>query len=103
MSEALKQAETHLTNLRLELNDWVSCSTQEQLERWRDIQQEVKRVALKAVDEGDILAVLIRLPSGDLAFNVFGPPSWELIDMLEGAVSQFKRALGLSLPKGRAS
>ena len=64
---------------------------------------EVKRMALKAVDDGDILAVLIRLPSGDLAFNVFGPPSWELIDMLEGAVSQFKRALGLSLPKGRAS
>jgi hypothetical protein len=39
--EALKQAEEHLTNLRLELNDWVPCSTQEQLARWRDIQQRL--------------------------------------------------------------
>jgi len=39
--EALKQAETHLTNLRLELNDWVPCSTQQQLTGWRDIQQRL--------------------------------------------------------------
>ncbi len=59
--------------------------------------EEVKRVALKAVDEGDILAVLIRLPSGDLAFNVFGPPSQEMVEMLDNAVSQFKRVIAFQL------
>jgi hypothetical protein len=64
---------------------------------------EVKRVAQKAVDDGDLVAALFRLPSGDLSFQVFGPPSLELVEMLEGAVSQYKRGLGLLDAKGRAS
>ncbi len=66
--------------------------------------EEVKRIATDAVNSGHIVAMLARLPSGDLAFQVYGPPSWELIEELENAVSQFKRAVTLQLapPAGRA-
>lgn len=65
--------------------------------------EEVKQVAFKAVDDGELVAALFRLPSGDLSFQVYGPPSLELVEMLDSVVSQYKRALGLQLPKGRAS
>jgi hypothetical protein len=56
---------------------------------------EVKLVAAKALDDGELIAVLMRLPSGDLAAQIFGPPSLELIEMLESFVEQYKRGLGL--------
>lgn len=60
--------------------------------------EEVKQTALKAVDDGDLLAVLIRLPSGDLSFQVFGPPSRELLDTLKGVISSYERTLDFVLP-----
>jgi hypothetical protein len=66
--------------------------------------EEVKQVALKAVDGGELLAAVFRLSSGDLSVQVFGPPSHELVDALEQAVSQYKRVLRLQVapPAGRA-
>jgi hypothetical protein len=60
--------------------------------------EEIKTVALKAVDDGDILAVLIRLPSGDLSFQVYGPPSRDLLDTLKCAISSYERTLDFVLP-----
>jgi hypothetical protein len=66
--------------------------------------EEVKTVATKAMVDGDLVCALFRLPSGDLSFQVFGPPSLELIEMMKGALSQYERVLGfLKPPKGKAS
>lgn len=66
--------------------------------------EEVTAVCQKALQDGDLIAAILRLPTGDLAVQVFGPPSHELVDMLEAAASQYKRAIGLQLapPAGRA-
>jgi hypothetical protein len=64
---------------------------------------EVKMVATKAMQDGDLVCAMFRLPSGDLAFQIFGPPSLELVDMIEGALSQYKRVLGLHTPGKAAS
>jgi hypothetical protein len=66
--------------------------------------EEVKRVTQKAVDDGELMAAVFRLPSGDLAVQIFGPPSYEIVEILENATSQYKRVLGLQVapPAGRA-
>lgn len=66
--------------------------------------EEVKQVTKKALDDGELIAVILRLPSGDLATQVFGPPSLELVEILEAVAAQYKRGLGLhTISKEQAS
>jgi len=58
---------------------------------------EVKAKALQAVDDGDLLCAVFKLPSGDLSFQVFGPPSRELVELLKGAMAQYERAVNLTI------
>jgi hypothetical protein len=66
--------------------------------------EEVKDITKKAVDDGELLAAVFRLPSGDLAVQIFGPPSYEIVEILQNATAQYKRVLGLQVapPAGRA-
>ncbi len=43
--DELKLATSRLTNRRLAVNDWVACSTQEQLQKWRQAQQALIEAA----------------------------------------------------------
>jgi hypothetical protein len=54
---------------------------------------EIRAIVRRAVDEGTLVAALLRMPSGDLAFQVFGPPSQELLDTLESVTTAYRRLL----------
>lgn len=54
--------------------------------------QEVRAIVLKMIDDGDIQAVIVRV-GDDLAVQVFGPPSRELLDVLETTTRAYRRAL----------
>jgi hypothetical protein len=54
---------------------------------------EVTEVSRKALEHGDVLAAVIELPSGDLAVQVYGPPSRKLVDVLETTLHAYKTAL----------
>ena len=54
---------------------------------------EVKAIVERAVRDGTLVAALLRMPSGDLAFQVFGPPSLELLETLEQVTSAYRVAL----------
>jgi len=55
--------------------------------------QEVRSILLRMVDEGELLAVIVRGPNGDLGVQVFGPPSQELLGVLEQATDGYRAAL----------
>lgn len=57
--------------------------------------QRVREIVLQMINDGQIEAVLIRVPNGEIAVQVFGPPSQELLDVFNNAA----RALGLALAK----
>lgn len=54
---------------------------------------EVRDIVLKMIDEGDIVAAIVRGKNGDIAVQVFGPPSRELLGVLEDAVKGYRRAI----------
>lgn len=54
---------------------------------------EVTRISEKALQDGDVMAAIIRLPTGDLSVQVFGPPSQALVDILEQTAKAYKRVL----------
>jgi hypothetical protein len=58
--------------------------------------EEVRQITKEAVDKGDLVLVVTRLPNGDLAANVFGPPSVELITTLEQIVYAYRQAVTLT-------
>lgn len=66
---------------------------------------EVRARVVSMVDEGDVLAAIFRVASGDIAVQVFGPPSAELLDVLEAATRGYRAALerkgGEPGPKGK--
>jgi hypothetical protein len=53
---------------------------------------EVRDIVLKMVDEGEIMAVILR-KGEQLGVQVFGPPSKELLDILETTTRAYRRAL----------
>lgn len=53
---------------------------------------ETRAIVLKMIDEGEIMAVVVRR-GGDLGVQVFGPPTRELLDVLETATTAYRRAL----------
>jgi len=57
---------------------------------------EVRKIVAKMIEEGDILAVIVRVPSGDIAVQVFGPPSMDLVHDLELAVRDYRQAVKAS-------
>ena len=54
---------------------------------------QVKQIVVRALKEGRILAVLIQMPSGDLAVQVMGDPSHEVAEALLQAGAAYARAL----------
>jgi hypothetical protein len=55
---------------------------------------EVRATVLRMIDAGDILAVIVQVPpNGDMAVQVFGPPSRELLDCLRQATKAYETAL----------
>jgi len=54
--------------------------------------EAVRAIVLKMVEQGEILAVLVRV-EGQLAVQVFGPPSHELLDALETTCRAYRRVL----------
>ncbi len=54
---------------------------------------EVAVIMAKALRDGDVMAAILRMPSGDLAVQVFGPPSLELLDILETTTRAYRRTL----------
>lgn len=54
---------------------------------------EVHQISEKALEDGHVMAAILRLPSGDLSVQVFGPPSQELVDILEQTAKAYKRVL----------
>lgn len=54
---------------------------------------EVAIIMEKALRDGNVMAAILRMPSGDLAVQVFGPPSHELLDILETTTRAYRRTL----------
>lgn len=54
---------------------------------------EVDQIMMRALRDGDVMAAILRLPNGDLAIQVFGPPSKELLDILETTTKAYRRTL----------
>lgn len=54
---------------------------------------EVRQIVLKMIDEGTILAVIMHSRTGELGVQVFGPPSRELLDILEQTTRAYRRVL----------
>lgn len=54
---------------------------------------EVGEIAEKALRDGDVIAAILRLPSGDVSVQVFGPPTQELVDVLEQTARAYRRVL----------
>jgi len=52
----------------------------------------VRDIVLKMINEGEIMAVIVR-KGGDLGVQVFGPPSQELLDILDQTARAYRRAL----------
>jgi DNA-directed RNA polymerase subunit RPC12/RpoP len=55
--------------------------------------EEVNRISEQALRDGSIVAAIIRLPSGDMSVQIFGPPSHELVDMLDATARAYRRVL----------
>jgi len=55
--------------------------------------EEVRQIVLKMIDEGEILAVIVRTPTSDLGVQVFGPPSRALLEVLESTTRAYRRVL----------
>jgi len=55
--------------------------------------EQVRAKVLQMIDEGDIKAVIIEDAHGDLGVQVFGPPSRQLLDVLETATRAYRRVL----------
>jgi hypothetical protein len=54
---------------------------------------EVATIMEIALRDGNVMAAILRMPSGDLAVQVFGPPSRELLDILETTTRAYRRTL----------
>jgi len=54
---------------------------------------QVREIVNRAVLDGDLVAAILRMPGGDLCVQVFGPPSHELVEMLETTLHAYKRVL----------
>jgi hypothetical protein len=55
--------------------------------------EEVRQIVEKALREGDVMAAILRLPTGDLCVQVLGPPSQELVEILQTTLDAYKRVL----------
>ncbi len=53
---------------------------------------EVQRIVQRALEQGDVLAAVFKT-GGDLAIQVFGPPSQEIADALDIAARAYREAL----------
>jgi hypothetical protein len=54
---------------------------------------DVDAIVQKALNEGDVLMAVLRMPSGDLAVQVLGPPSQELVEILETVAKSYRIAV----------
>ena len=54
---------------------------------------EVTAVSLNALEHGDVMLAVLQFPSGDLAVQVFGPPSQKAVDILETTLQAYNATL----------
>lgn len=54
---------------------------------------QVKAIVQRAMRDGELLAAVFRMPSGDVAVQVLGEPSLELLEALEQTAFAYRRAL----------
>lgn len=54
--------------------------------------RKVRRTVNRMLEQGDLLAVIVKVPSGDVAVQVFGPPSLALADLLAGVARDLRAA-----------
>lgn len=54
---------------------------------------EVRGIVEQMINAGELLAAVFRAPNGDVGVQVFGPPSAELLDVLEAAARGYRAAL----------
>lgn len=55
--------------------------------------EDVRKVVDNAIQNGTVLAVVLRDPSGQIAVQVFGPPSEDLLSILETTAAAYRRAM----------
>lgn len=55
--------------------------------------QEVRAELLRMIDEGDLLAAIVRMPNGDVGVQVYGPPSTLILEVLQQAIDGMRAAL----------
>lgn len=54
---------------------------------------EVRSIAGRMLEDGEILAVILKGRNGDLGVQVYGPPSQELVEILETTAAAYRRAI----------
>jgi hypothetical protein len=54
---------------------------------------EVRSILNEMLDTGEVIAVILRDRDGALGVQVFGPPSRELLDVLQTATQAYRRTL----------
>lgn len=62
---------------------------------------QVKDIVRNAMEHGDVLMAVLRTESGDLACQVFGPPSEEIADMVEAFARAYRAAIRTPEHKGQ--
>jgi hypothetical protein len=58
--------------------------------------EKVRAMVEDMIDKGDLLAVVVQMPDGDMGVQVFGPPSRKLLDVFETATAAMRQALALA-------
>jgi hypothetical protein len=55
--------------------------------------REVRAITDKALHEGNVLAVIMEMPDGNIAVQVMGPPSSRVLEALEITARSYRKAL----------
>jgi hypothetical protein len=55
--------------------------------------EQTRDIVHKMIDEGEILAAIVRSKNGDLGVQVYGPPTRELLAILEQTTKAYRRVL----------
>jgi len=54
---------------------------------------QVKETVRRILDQGEILAAVVRMPDGNIAVQVFGPPSQDILGALETVTTAYRNVL----------
>lgn len=54
---------------------------------------QVRAHLMKMLAEGEVMAVVLRSPAGEIGVQVYGPPSEKLLNVLQAAARAYRKAL----------